>query len=261
VSARLPLRQLLPPAALLVAFLALPIALLVGLTPPAALLETLRDPEVESALAISGLAATLATVVGVALGVPLAYLLARAEFRGKRVLEGLVDLPIVLPHSAAGLAILFVFGRRSLFAAATGVELAQGFLGIVLAMTFVSVPFLVRSARNAFLATDAALEGVARTLGASPWQVFQRISLPLASRGVATGVVLMWARAVSEFGAVLVIAYDPKTAPVLLWKRFELYGIAHAQPLGAVLVVLALAIFVLAQLAATRFPDRGKARV
>lgn len=259
----LPLRQLAVPAAILVAFLALPVGMLILLTPPEALLATLRDEEVLRALGLSALASLLATTAGLLLGVPLAYLLARAEFPGKRLVEGAIDLPIVLPHTAAGIALLFVLGRKAAMGqhlSGLGLGVTGNLAGVALAMAFVSVPYLVRAARDAFRAVDPALEAVARTLGATPWQAFQRVALPMAARGILTGVVLMWARGVSEFGAVVILAYHPMTAPVLLWDRFERYGLGYAQPLGAVLVLLALALFVAAQVAAPRLGVRGEGR-
>lgn len=251
-------------AAVLIAFLALPVGVLLVLTPAATVLDTLRDREVQGALATSGVAALLASLFGLVFGVPLAYLLARREFRGKRLVEGLVDLPVVLPHTAAGVALLFVIGRQGVVGSRlqdTPFELTGTIVGVAVAMAFVSTPFLVRTAREAFRGVDPVLEATARTLGASPMQAFRRVTLPLASRGIGAGFVLMWARGVSEFGSVVIVAYRPFTAPVLLWDRFEKYGLVGAQPLGALLVVLALALFVAAQVIAGRLPARGESRV
>ncbi len=260
--ANLPLRQLAIPAAILVAFILFPLGALVLLTPPGAVIRTLGDPEVLGALGLSAAAGLVATAGGLVLGVPLAYVLARAEFPGKRWLDGAIELPVVLPHSAAGIALLFVFGRSGIAGGPIGeigVALTGNFAGIALAMAFVSVPFLVRAARDAFRAVDPSLERVARTLGATPWRAFARVSLPLAAPGILTGLVLMWARGVSEFGAVVIVAYYPRTAPVLLWDRFERYGLAAAQPLGAALVLIALVLFALAHVAAARLRPRGAA--
>ena len=148
---------------------------------------------------------------------PLAYILARGSFRGRGVIQSVVDLPLVVPHTVAGIALLFLLGRTGWVggpAAHLGVSFYGSQWGIVAAMLFVSAPFAVNSARVAFEAIDPRLERAARSLGASPWHAFRRITLPLGLRGVLTGAVLVYARSISEFGAVVIIAYYPATAPV-----------------------------------------------
>jgi len=242
-----------PPALVLLAFLALPLGLLVAATPGASLAAALSDPEVLSALAVSAGSGLLATAVGLVLGVPLAYLLARGRFRGRGLAQALVDLPVVLPHTAAGVALLFAWGRGSALGARleeAGLGALTGLPAVVAAMTFVSAPFLVRAAKDAFLAVDPELYDAARSLGATPWQVFTRVAVPLARPGIASGLTLMWARGVSDFGAVVILAYRPKTLPVLLWERFETGGLAAAQPLGVMIVLLSIALFAGAHLLA-----------
>ena len=193
--------------------------------------ETILDPEVTGAIGLTLYAALIATLVGFFLGVPLAYLLARHNFTGKRLIEGLIDVPIVVPHTAAGIALLFVFGRRFAIGEAfqsLGIEFVDSIAGIVIAMLFVSIPFLIDSAKEGFKKVDVRLEKVARTLGASPWQAFFRISFPLAWRSILAGNIMMWARGISEFGAVIILAYHPMIAPVLVYERFETYGLDYA---------------------------------
>jgi molybdate/tungstate transport system permease protein len=197
----------------------------------------------------------VATLIGLFLGVPLAYILARHEFRGKRFLEGLIDIPIVMPHSAVGIALLFVFGSKFLmgrFLNNIGIGFVDKVSAVVIAMMFVSIPFLIDSAKEGFKAVDVRLEKVARTLGASPWRSFFRISLPLASRSIFSGSVLMWARGFSEFGAVYVVAghvsffgYRPIAAPILVTELFESPGgLGAAQPLTALLLMICLIVFI-----------------
>jgi len=208
---------------------------------PGPMRDALSDATVLHSIWLTLYAAGIATAAGFVLGVPLAYLLARHEFPGKRLIESLVSVPIVLPHSVAGIALLFVFGRKFLFGRAfdaVGVQFVDATAGIVVAMLFVSVPFLIESAKEGFKRVDVKLERVARTLGASPWHSFCRVSFPLAWRSILAGVVMMWARGLSEFGAVIVIAYHPMVAPVLVYQRFESYGLNSATPVAAVLILV-----------------------
>ncbi len=229
-------------------FLAGPLLKLIATSDCHALVESFTDRAVLSAIGLSVLAATWATLAGLIAGVPLGFLLARYQFPGKAMVEGLIDLPVVIPHPIAGIALLFVFGRRffighafSLF----GVRFAGAIPGIVIAMLFVSAPFLINAARDGFRAVDPRLESVARTLGRGPWAAFFGVTLPLARGSLVSGAVMMWARALSEFGAVVVLAYYPMTAPVLIYDRFEGFGLQAAQPIAAAVVIIALVLFAL----------------
>ncbi len=220
---------------------------------PDTLWDTITDPTVARSIALTLFAALIATAIGFLLGVPLAYLLARSSFPGKRFIEGLIDVPIVIPHSAAGIALLFVFGRRYLvgrFFANFGITFVDSLAGIVIAMMFVSIPFLVDSAKESFLKVDVRMEKVARTLGASPWQSFFKVTLPLAWRGILSGSIMMWARGISEFGAVVILAYHPMIAPVLVYERFETYGLTYALPIAVILIIVSIVVFILLRMLA-----------
>ncbi len=232
---------------LIVLFIFVPLFKMMFSSSPASLLDTLGEGEVAASILLTLYAALLATVIGFLLGIPLAYLLARHEFPGKRLVEGLIDLPIVVPHSAVGIALLFVFGQRFFFGKvfhAMGIDFVGEVAGIVIAMLFVSVPFLINAAKEGFKKVDVRLEKVARSLGASPWQSFRRVTLPLARGSILSGTVMMWARGISEFGAVLILTYNPMIAPILVYERFETFGLDYALPVAAVLVLVCLVIFV-----------------
>lgn len=201
------------------------------------------DRELQEALTLTALSATLATLFGVAGGTPLAYLLARRTFRGRALLAAVIDLPLLIPHPVAGIALLLVFGRESLMGGAllgAGMRVVGTPVGIVMAMLFVSAPLYVSGAREAFARVDPRYEAVARTLGDGWWRVFRRITLPLAGRGILAASVVMWARAVSEFGAIVILTYNPKTVSVLAYDRFTTYGLSEAIPVAAVLALVAL---------------------
>ncbi len=228
-------------------FIFVPLLKMIFSSSPSLLFDTLLEGEVRSAIWLTLYTALLATVVGLLLGVPLAYFLARHRFPGKRFVEALIDVPIVVPHTAAGVALLFVFGQNFLVGKAfhsIGIDFVLAVPGIIIAMLFVSVPFLIDSAKQGFEKVDVRLEKVARTLGASPWQAFFRVSLPLAWRSIFAGSVMMWARGVSEFGAVLVLAYHPMIAPLLVYERLEEYGLDYALPVASLLIIISLLIFI-----------------
>ena len=236
--------------ALLLLFVLLPLfSTLIG-TPVTALWETLADTQVQSALALTFYAAAWATALVMLTGVPLAYLLARYDFTGKRWVEGVVNLPVVVPHTAAGIALLMVFGRQAPVGralGAVGLHFTDDVPGIVVGMLFVSLPYLVNTAREAFAMVDPELEGVAQTMGASRWQAFLYVTLPLAWRGIVAGAVMMWGRGISEFGAVVILAYSPKIIPVLVYERFAGFGLNAARPVAVILILASLAVFVLLQ--------------
>jgi molybdate/tungstate transport system permease protein len=237
---------------LLILFVVLPLVSTVLATTPVAFLKSFTDPEVLHSIGLTFGAAAIATALALTTGVPLAYLLARRKFRWKRLLEAMINLPVVIPHTAAGIALLLVFGRRGLvgqWLSPLGITFTDNLGGIVVAMLFVSLPFLVNMSRDAFIMVDEELERVAFTDGASQWQAFWHVTLPLAWRGVFGGAVMMWARGISEFGAVIILAYHPKITPVLVYERFEGFGLGAAQPVALLLILVALVVFILLRLA------------
>ena len=216
------------------------------------------DHELRSSLALTALTATTATVLGILGGTPIAYLLARRAFAGRALVAALMDLPLVIPHPVAGIALLLVLGRGSPIGSAlyqAGLRVVGSPAGIVCAMLFVSAPLYVSAAREAFARVDARFESVARTLGDDAWRAFRRVTLPLSARGLTAAAVVMWARAVSEFGAIVILTYNPKVVSVLSYDRFTSFGLSETLPAAAVLVILALI-----PLAALRALRAGDAR-
>ena len=228
---------------LLLLFLFAPILELVATAGGDGVRKLFSDDELRASLGLTALTATIATVIGAAAATPLAYLLARHEFRGRAVLAAILDLPLLIPHPVAGIALLLVLGRESAVGGTLldmGIRIVSAPAGIVCAMLFVSAPLYISGAREAFARVDPRYEAVARTLGDPAWRVFRRITLPLSRRGLVAAAVVMWARAVSEFGSIVIITYNPKVASVLSYDRFNLFGLDEALPVAAVLVLLAL---------------------
>ncbi|WP_428834548.1 ABC transporter permease [Nonomuraea maheshkhaliensis] len=252
VSGRLPW-VLVVPAVLGLVFLVLPLAGLLVRAPWSTLLERLAEPQVLEALRLSLVTATVATVLCLVLGVPLAWLLARVEFPGRRVVRALVTVPLVLPPVVGGVALLLVLGRRGLVGqwleAGFGVTLPFTTAGVVVAEAFVAMPFLVISVEGALRAADRRFEEAAATLGASRWTVFRRVTLPMVMPGVVAGAVLCWARALGEFGATITFAGNfpgtTRTMPLAVYLALE------TEPEAAIvlsLVLLAVSVVILASL-------------
>ncbi|HEX5597337.1 MAG TPA: ABC transporter permease [Micromonosporaceae bacterium] len=220
---------LLLPALVGLVFLVLPVVGLLLRAPWAALPARLATPVVLDALRLSLLTATIATVLCVLVGVPLAWLLARTSFPGQRLVRALVTVPLVLPPVVGGVALLLVFGRRGLL----GSGLAQAFdvtlpfttAAVVLAQAYVALPFLVISVEGALRGADLRLEEAAATLGASRWTIFRRVTLPLVAPGLVAGTVLCWARALGEFGATITFAGNfpgrTQTMPLAVYLALE----------------------------------------
>jgi len=228
---------------LLLALLALPIVVLVLRGGSSGLTQLGADAELRGALWLTAQTATIATLITVLLGTPLAYLLARERMPAGGVIGALLDLPLLIPHPVAGMALLLAFGRARPAGAALaelGLAVVGSRTGIVLAMLFVAAPLYVSAAREAIARVDERYESVARTLGDSPLRAAWRVTRPLAGRGLLAAAVVMWARAVSEFGAIVILTYNPKVASVLSYDRFTGEGLDGALPVAAVLVILAM---------------------
>jgi molybdate/tungstate transport system permease protein len=234
-----------------VLFIVGPLLRLLVTATPASLGAALADPELRASIVLTVTCATAATFLAALFGVPLAWLLARSRFPGRRLLLGIMELPVVIPHPVAGIALLLFLGRHSLVGGALGtlgLEFVSHVPGIVAAMLFVSAPLLVSGAREAFATVDPKLERVARSLGDSSWQCFRRVTLPLAGRGIVAGGILAWARSVSEFGSIVILTYNPKVASILIFDRFTAYGLSAAVPAAILLLLVALAVFALVRL-------------
>ena len=227
------------------------VAPLVGLllrSSPAELTETAMDREVRESIWLTlwtSMAATLALSV---VAVPLGYVLARRKFPLRGLVTAIIDIPIVIPHSAAGIAVLGLLGT----------DIIGTKLGIMAAMAFVSVPYLISAAREGFAAIPERLERAAFTLGASRARVFFTISLPLAWRAIVSGLILKRGRGMSEFGAVLIIAYKPTVTPILIWERFGEYGLSYARPLALLFIGICLVLFVAVRLITWRGTDADR---
>ena len=233
--------------ACLVLFIVGPLLRLLFFSSPQSLSAALQDSELRDSIVLTVFTASLATLIAALFGVPLAYLLARRNFPGRRLVQGLIELPVVVPHPIAGIALLLFLGRRSEVGGALahlGLEFVSHVPGIVAAMLFVSAPILVSGAREAFRGVDPQLERVARTLGDTGWGAFTRVTLPLAGRGVLAGSMLAWSRSISEFGSIVILTYNPKVASIYIFDRFTAFGLQAAVPAAVILLLVALTVLV-----------------
>ncbi|HMK38402.1 MAG TPA: ABC transporter permease [Bacteroidota bacterium] len=232
----------------LVCFLLVPTAGLLLRVSPGDILGSFLEEQSALAMRLS-IYTTLATVLlTILFGTPVAYLIARKEFPGKRVLDALIDLPIVLPPSVAGIALLAAFGRRGMpgaYLASLGIEIPFTALAVVMAQIFVASPFYVKTLAVAFASVDRDLEQAAAIDGASAWQVFRRVTLPLSIRGAIGGAIMTWARALGEFGATILFAGNfpgkTQTMPLAIYIGFEL-DMRVALSLAAILLVTSFAV-------------------
>lgn len=220
---------LMIPALVGVAFLILPLVALLLRAPWSTLGTLLAEPAVREALRLSVVTASLATLVSLVLGVPLAWVLARTEIRGRGFIRALVTVPLVLPPVVGGVALFLALGRRGVIGEplfeATGFSLPFTTAAVVLAETFVAMPFLVISVEGALRAADRRYEDAAATLGADRFTTFRKVTLPLIAPGIAAGAVLCWARALGEFGATITFAGSfpgrTQTMPLAVYLALE----------------------------------------
>lgn len=240
---------LLVPAVLAALLLTLPLLTLVGSTPWASLPDLLASDAVGQALRLSAVTSVLTVLLCLVLGTPLAWLLARVDFPGRALLRAAVTVPLVLPPVVAGVALLTALGRSGVLGSvlrdSTGLTIPYTTAAVVIAHTFVSLPFYVLSVEGALRAAGDRFDVVAATLGADRWTTFRRITLPLAMPGVLAGAVLAWARSLGEFGATITFAGNfpgtTQTMPSLIYQALQ-SDPAVARTLSMVLLVVSLGV-------------------
>lgn len=232
---------------LLLILILFPLLYLLFQSAPQTLLATF-NPAFKQALANSLITSSVSTAVILILGVPLGYFLAKTDFRSKPLVNALVDLPILVPQTTVGIAILVFLGPKAplggFFERSLGVTFSGSYLAIVACQIFVSTPFLVRAAQNSFEEVNPKLENISRNLGASPFKTFLTVSLPLAAPGIFNGALLSFSRALSEAGSLMVIAYRPATIPIYAHDIFLQYGVKEAIPVTILFLLILLWVFI-----------------
>ena len=222
-----------------------------------------QDKEIVRSIFFTLEASFYATLFGLLFGIPAAYLLARNDFWGKGVIEAIVDIPVMFPHSAAGIALLSIYGSRFIFGkffALLGIGFVDTAFGVILGMFFVSFSYLVNSAKEGFKKVDVHLEYVAQNLGATRFQAFRRVVLPCSFSDILSGMIMMWARGLSEFGAVVILAYHPMTAPVMIYERFTSFGLQYSKPISVIMIYVSLIIFIVLRFIQHKMKVRDKGK-
>jgi molybdate transport system permease protein len=237
------------PLLLLLTFLVLPlVAIFLKVRAQEGLWSTLQQPIVTEALRLSFLTSLSSLLLALLCGTPIAYLLARSRFRGAALLDTLIDLPMVLPPTVAGVALLMTFGRRGILGTwldVVGIHISFTPVAVILAQSFVSAPFYIRAARAGFQSVDQELERVAYTLGHSPLRTFFQVTIPLAFPALLSGAVMAWARALGEFGATIMFAGNlmgrTQTMPLAIYAAME-SDLTAALVLSAMLIIVSFSV-------------------
>jgi molybdate/tungstate transport system permease protein len=202
------------------------------------LILAVTNPEAISSIALTIYTSALTATVAVVLGVPLGYLLGKYQFRGRSLVDSIIEIPLMIPHTVAGIALITIFGSAELVGAlfrGYGLRLTNDVVGIVLTLVFVSATYTVKQVEEAIKSLDPKLELVSRSLGASTTFTFFNVTLPSIWRSVVTGAILTWARASSEVGALFIMAYYPPVASILIWNLYAGYGLHESVSNGVVL--------------------------
>lgn len=241
-----------------VLFIGIPLAALLFRVSPETLFASLQNPVVIDALGLSLLTAGISTIIVIGFGTPVAYINARFHYPGKKVIDTLTDIPVVLPPAVAGLALLMAFGRRGLvgqYLDVLGIEIAFTTIAVIMAQVFVASPFYIRQARTSFSGVNRIYEHAARTLGASPIRTFFTITVPLAFTGILSGAVLTFARALGEFGATIMFAGNlqgkTQTMPLAIYSTFQ-GDIDASLALAVILVIISFAVIIVVKVLAEK---------
>ena len=227
------------------------------------LIGVATQKQVIDAILITFTAGLAAVIILIIFGTPLAYVLARTNSRVNQIVESIIDLPLVLPHTVAGLMVYILFMQRGLIGAPfkqIGIVFEDAFPGIVVAMIFVSTPFYVNSVREGFQKVPVHIENVARTLGATRFRAFCLIVLPSSVRHILNGAILAWGRSISEFAAVIMIAYYPMVISTLIYYKFTTGGIRESTAVAFIMIVVCLSVFLVLR-SVTRYVGRYDDRV
>jgi molybdate/tungstate transport system permease protein len=211
------------------------------------LISALKDNDILHALFLSLYSSIVAAVLSILFGTPIAYIFARKEFPFKKIIEGIIDLPIMIPHPVIGLAILSIVAKDYWIGKILNklaIDVVGSVTGIITVLTYVALPFYINSVKAGIKAIPERMEYVSRTLGKSQFETFFKITIPLCSKSILEGIIMSMARAISEFGAVIIIAYHPMVAPVMIYERFTSYGLKYSMPVAVWLMFICLIFFI-----------------
>jgi molybdate/tungstate transport system permease protein len=230
-------------SAALVVYIVYPIANIITIAEPRTFIESITRPQIGDAFLLSLSTATISTLLLAVFGIPLAYYMARYNFPGKFLIKIIIIIPLVIPPLASGTLLLDIFGAYTPLGRSLPVEFTQSAIGVIIAQTYVSSPFMILLALAAFESVDESYEKVARILGKGRFETFLRVSLPLAKTGIIAGFIMTWVRSVGELGATMMMAYNPHTVSIQIFEDNAIGGFQNTVPL--ILLVIFLTITVL----------------
>jgi len=237
-------------AGALVVYIAYPIVNIFTIAEPTTIGESITRPQIINAFLLSLATATVSTLLLALFGLPLAYTMARHDFRGKFLVRLVIILPLVIPPLASGTLLLGVFGPYTPVGRLLPIEVTQSAIGVIIAQVYICSPFMILLAQSAFESVDQSYEKVARVLGKSKLQTFLHVSLPLAKTGVIAGFLMAWVRAVGELGATMMMAYNPHTVSIQIFEDNAVGGFVQTVP--GILLVILLSIVVIGVFSITK---------
>jgi molybdate/tungstate transport system permease protein len=226
----------------LITYIAYPIANIITIVQPETFVESITRPQIAEAFFLSLSTATISTLLLAAFGIPFAYCIARYNFPGKFLIRVIIIIPLVIPPLASGTLLLSVFGAYTPLGQSLPVEFTQSPIGVIIAQTYVSSPFMILLALSAFESVDESYEKVARILGKGRFETFWRVSLPLAKTGIIAGSIMTWVRSVGELGATMMMAYNPHTVSIQIFEDNAVGGLQNTVPIILLVIVLTAAV-------------------
>ncbi len=245
-------------------FISLPVISLFLKTSPEAFISSMENPVVMDALKLSFITSLTTAFIVIVVGTPIAYMNARYKYRGKVIVDTIIDLPVVIPPAVAGIALLMAFGRMGVvgqYLNMAGITVGFTIIAVIMAQTFVAAPFYIRQARTSFEDVDQSVENAARTLGASKMGTFFFITVPIAMNGLISGIILTWARALGEFGATILFAGNfegrTQTMPLAIYVTME-SDLNAAIAISIVLVVISFIVIAAVKLLTRSVSDDAR---
>ena len=244
----------------IIAYVAFPFFSILNFMDPAKLVESFTKPQLLNAFILSLISSTISTAILVFFGIPLSYCLARYNFRGKFILQSIVILPLILPPLASGALLLGVFGPSSnLGSYFSNIDFTQSLIGIIIAQTYISSPFMILTNQAAFEAVDISYEMTSRVLGKGKVETFFKVTLPLAKAGIIIGILLTWVRSIGELGATMMMSYNPHTISIQIFEDNAIGGLQQAMP--DIIMVILLSIIALVTVSLLKKRDKNSLKI
>jgi molybdate/tungstate transport system permease protein len=244
----------------IIAYVGFPFISILNFLEPSKLMDSFIRPQLDNAFILSLITSTISTLILIFFGTSIAYCLARYNFRGKLILQTIVIFPLVLPPLASGALLLGVFSPSSALGSYfPSIDFTQSVIGIVIAQTYVSSPFMILTSQAAFEAVDRSYEMTSRVLGKSKIETFFKVTLPMAKAGIMIGILLTWVRSIGELGATMMMAYNPHTISIQIFEDNAINGLRQAMP--DIMMVILLSVIALTAVSILKKKDKSSLKV